>query len=78
MLVYDKEYVHELFGFRHPGSTRKLMSRRGFHAVVGYRVEDVEEALAKWEPEKAWDRSPLPPPVKKRVGTGRPATNRRK
>lgn len=88
MRVYDKEFVHELFGFSHPGSTRKLMSRHGFHAVTGYRVEDVEEALRKWEPDRAWDRSPLEDQKRvqavqdelrrSKLGTGRPATNRRK
>lgn len=70
ILVYDKEYVHELFGFAHPGSTRKLMSRYGVNAVVGYAVDDIEYILDNWDPDKAWPRPhpkpEHPTPVRKR------------
>lgn len=61
VLVYPNWYVQELFGYTHPGSVRKLMSRHGKLAVVGYLAEDVEALLKTYDPSLAWDRSPWPP-----------------
>lgn len=57
--VLPKDFVlEELFGFANPGSLRKLMSRKGVHAVVGYAYDDVKRVYESWDPEKSWDRSP--------------------
>ena len=57
--VLPTEYVQaELFEFANRGSLRKLMSRHGVRAVIGYRYDDVRRVYESWDPDRAWDRSP--------------------
>ena len=57
--VLPKDFVlDELFGFENPGSLRKLMSRHGVYAVVGYRYDDVRRVFEHWDPDRAWSRAP--------------------
>jgi len=57
-IVYPKELVHEMLGHSHPGSTRKTMTRYSPGMVIGWPVDEVQEALKHQNPDRSWPRTP--------------------